>query len=253
VPLKPSSVTISFTMFQYKLDYSVTPTAVAWGEKVEHVARISDPITGEPLVGVEVRFQWYIEGAWREVGRAFSDVLGRAVFTWTVPFRFQFAPDRFTTLPCGSYSTRAFIPATTQYSTTVTVRVAYPTRITASTNKTNYAPGETVTVTGRLTRVEETAETALAGKTVSITWWDGSTTNVTTDTGGNFTASKPGPTTTGTFRITISFAGEGWAYTPSAQVLGFSFGWSSVASWVALAIASMGLLGLAYARKRRLI
>jgi hypothetical protein len=211
MPLRASSVTISFTTSQYGLTYSVTPTAVAWREQVTHEARVSDPITGGALEGVEVRFQWYIEGAWREVGRATSDRNGRAVFTWTVPFRFQIAPDRFTTLPCGSYSTRAFVPATAQYSSTVTVRVAYPTKITASTNKTSYAPGETVTVTGRLTRVEETGETALAGKTVTITWWDGSTTNVTTDTGGNFTASKPGPTTTGTFRITISFAGEGLA------------------------------------------
>lgn len=253
MPLKPSSVTLAFTTYQYGLTYSVTPTAVAWGEQVTHEARVSDPITGGALEGVEVRFQWYIEGAWREVGRAFSDRLGRAVFTWTVPFRFQVSPDRFVTLPCGSYSTRAYIPATAQYSSVVTVKVAYPTKITASTNKTSYAPGETVTVTGRLTRVEETTETPLAGKTVTITWWDGSTTNVTTDTGGNFTASKPGPTTTGTFRITISFAGEGWAYTPSAQVLGFSLGGSSVASWATLAVASLALLGLAYARKRRLI
>ncbi len=253
MPLKSSSVTLSFTTYQYGLTYNVTPTAVAWGEQVTHEARVSDPVTGGPLEGVEVRFQWYIEGAWRDVGRAYSDRNGRAVFTWTVPFRFQFRVDRYTTLPCGSYSTRAYIPATGQYSSTVTVKVAYPTKITAGTSKTTYAPGETVTVTGRLTRVEETGETPLAGKTVTITWWDGSTTNVTTDTAGNFTASKPGPTTTGTFRITVSFAGEGWAYTPSTQILGFGLGGSSVASWVALAVASLGLLGLAYARKRRMI
>jgi hypothetical protein len=207
--LKPSSVTLYFNTYQYGLTYSVSPTSVAWGEQVTHEARVSDPVTGGGLEGVEVRFQWYIGGAWREVGRAYSDRNGRAVFTWTVPFSFQVAPDRFTTLPCGSYSTRAYIPVTGQYSTEVTVRVAYPTKITASTSKTTYAPGETVTVTGRLTRVEETAETALAGKTVTITWWDGSTTNVTTDTNGNFTASKTGPTTTGTFSIKVAFAGEG--------------------------------------------
>jgi len=209
--LKPSSVTLTFNTYQYGLTYSVTPTAVAWGEQVTHEARVSDPITGGALEGVEVRFQWYIEGAWREVGRAVSDRTGRAVFTWTVPFKFQVAPDRFTTLPCRSYSTRAYIPATAQYSTTVTVNVTYPTKITASTNKTSYAPGETVTVTGRLTRVEETAETALAGKTVTITWWDGTTSTVTTDTNGNFTASKTGPSTTGTYKVTVTFGGEGLA------------------------------------------
>jgi hypothetical protein len=251
--LKPSSVTLAFTTFQYGLSYRASPTAVAWGEKVTHEAVVFVPETGERIANVEVRFQWFVEGAWRDIASVRTDIAGVATFTWTVPFRFQVAPDRFTTLPCGSYNTRAFIPSTGQASTTVTVKVAYPTKIAASTNKTSYAPGETVTVTGRLTRVEETAETALAGKTVTITWWDGSTTNVTTDTGGNFTASKPGPTTTGTFRITISFAGEGWAYTPSTQVLGFSLGGSSVASWAVLAVASLGLLGLAYAKKKRVI
>jgi hypothetical protein len=251
--LKPSSVTLAFTTAQFEISYRATPTAVAWGEKVTHEAVVSLPVTGERIANVEVWFQWFVEGAWRIIATVKTDITGVATFTWTVPFRFQAAPDRFTTLPCGSYSTRAFIPSTGQTSTTVTVKVAYPTKITANTNKTSYAPGETVTVTGRLTRVEDTAETALAGKTVTITWWDGSTTNVTTDTAGNFAASKPGPTTTGTFRITISFAGEGWAYTPSTRILGFSLGGSRITSWVALAVASLGLLGLAYARKRRLI
>jgi hypothetical protein len=202
---------LAFTTTQFEISYRATPTAVAWGEKVTHEAVVSVPGTGERIANVEVRFQWFVEGAWRDIASVKTDITGVATFTWTVPFRFQVAPDRFTTLPCGSYSTRAFIPATTQYSTTVTVKVAYPTKITASTNKTSYAPGETVTVTGRLTRVEETAETALAGKTVTITWWDGSTTNVTTDTGGNFTASKTGPSATGTYKVTVAFAGEGLA------------------------------------------
>jgi hypothetical protein len=243
MPLRASSVTLSFTTSQYGFTYSVTPTAVAWGEQVTHEARVSDPITGGALEGVEVRFQWYIEGAWREVGRAFSDRTGRAVFTWTVPFRFQFAPDRFTTLPCGSYSTRAFIPATAQHSTTVTVRVAYPTKITARTNKTSYAPGETVTVTGRLTRVEETAETALAGRTVTITWWDGSRTNVTTGTDGSFTASKTGPDRTGSYSIRVEFAGEGLALeVPVVEVGGRVITAGAIALATATAILASKLI-----------
>jgi uncharacterized protein YfaS (alpha-2-macroglobulin family) len=251
--LRPSSVTLSFTTFQYEIRYRVSPAIVVWGDKVTHEVIVSNPRTGERVADVEVRFQWYVAGAWRTIATVRTNSVGVATFTWTVPFRFQIAPDRSETLPCGSYSTRAFIPSTGQASTTVTVKVAYPTKITASTNKASYAPGETVIITGRLTRVEETGEAPLAGKTVTITWWDGSTTNVTTDASGNFTASKQGPTTAGTFRITVSFLGEGWGYTPSVQTLGFGLGGSGAASWAVLALASLGLLGLAYAKKKRVI
>jgi hypothetical protein len=248
VPYKASKTTLTFTTVSMGFTYlTVQPETVKWDQEVYHETRLIDEY-GYPRAGELVQFQWYYGGAWRTVCEVSTDSLGYAKCRWKVPY--STGGVKF---PCNTFKVRAYAPAYGVASPEKTVRVYSETQIVAGTNKTSYAPGEDVVVSGKLQEITPTGPVGLANMTVTITWWDGTRTTVTTGSDGGFTASKNAPTTKGTYTITIEFAGVGFSYTPSMAVLGFSMGGGGSLSWLALAVASAGLLGLAYARRRRLI
>jgi hypothetical protein len=239
---------LTFTTVSVGFPYlTIQPETVKWDQEVYHETRLIDEY-GYPRAGELVQFQWYYGGAWRTVCEVSTDSLGYAKCRWKVPYSRDGVK-----FPCNTFKVRAYAPALGVTSPEKTVRVYSDTQIVAGTNKTSYAPGEDVIVSGKLQEIAPTGPVGLANMTVTITWWDGTKTTVTTGSDGGFTASKKAPTTKGTFSITIEFAGVGFSYTPSTAVLGFSMGGGGSLSWLALAVASAGLLGLAYARRRRLI
>jgi hypothetical protein len=248
VPFRPYSLEIGFMVGTPKfVSFDVTPRLVDWGEEVRHVAVLK--ADNVPLAGARVQFQWYVEGSWRTISEVTTDRYGGAVFVWKVPYEFHITPRIRTVMVCKSFRVRAYAPDYGVASNEVVVRVATKTRITASTNKTLYAPGETVTVTGKLEAQTPEKWEGLPKETVKVTWWDGTVDTVTTGAFGDFTVSKIAPTTPGTYRIKIEYAGKGLTYTFSVGTMGTG----SNIPWLALAVASAGLVGLAYARRRRLI
>jgi hypothetical protein len=253
VPYRASRTTLTFTTVSAGFPYlTVNPDTVKWGQEVNHETRLLDEY-GYPVAGELVEFQWYYGDAWRTVCRVSTDSLGYARCRWTVPYVTSVAVGARTVdvkFPCNTFRVRAYAPAYGVASGERTVRVYSDTQIIASTNKTSYAPGEDVTVSGRLQEITPTGTAPLANMTVTITWWDGTKTTVTTGSDGGFSATKKAPTTRGTHSITVEFAGFGFTYTPLRFSIG---GGGGSLSWLALAVASAGLVGLAYARRKRLI
>ena len=257
MPYKASSTTLTFSTVGVGFAYlTVDPATVKWGQDVYHETRLLDDY-GNPVVGVLVEFQWYYGGAWRKVCEVSTDSLGYAKCRWTVPYVTSVAVGTRIVdvkFPCNTFSVRAYAPAFGVASAEKTVKVYSETQIVASTNKTSYAPGEDVIVSGKLQEITPTGTAPLANMSVTITWWDGTKTTVTTGSDGGFSVTKKAPATKGTYSIKVEFSGVGFSYTPSTAVLGFGIGGGgSSLSWLALAVASAGLVGLAYARRRRLI
>jgi hypothetical protein len=254
MPLKSSSARLSFTVTRVRIPYfKAEPTTVKWGSKVRHEATLADEF-GSTYIGYRVQFQWFYGGAWRTVCEAVVDSAGYARCEWTVPYSETVRIDGLTStikFPCNRFKVRAYSPDFNVASHEVTVEVYSETRVEASTNKKSYAPSEDVVVTGRLLELTPTGTAGLANMTLTIMWWDRSRTTVTTGSDGGFTATKKAPTTSGTYTITIEFAGAGFSYT--SLTLGFNIGGGDNLSWLALAVASLSLIGVAYARRKRLI
>jgi hypothetical protein len=212
VPYTASRTTLTITTAGVRFPYlTVNPDTVKWGREIHHETRLLDG-RGNPLTGVLVQFQWYYGGAWRTVCEASTDSLGHARCRWTVPYVTSVAVGTRiidVKFPCNTFSVRAYAPSYGVASEERTVKVYSETQITASSNKTSYAPGEDVTVSGRLQEITPTGTAPLANMTVSITWWDGTKTTVTTGSDGGFSATKKAPTTTGTHSVTVEFAGVG--------------------------------------------
>ena len=253
MPYKASRASLAFTVTKVGIPYiRVDPTTVKWGQEVYHEAVLADEL-GFPIPGEIIQFQWFYGGTWRTVCEARTDIEGYARCRWTVPYSETVRVDVFTTtvkFPCNTFKVRAYAPAYNASSAEVTVRVYSETTIQVSTNKKSYAPGEEVVVSGKLLEITPTGTSPLAGMTVTIEWWDGARTTVTTGSDGSFTASRKAPAKTGTYTIKVEFAGYGFPYTRSTS--GSSIGGGSL-PWLALAVASAGLVGLAYARRKRLI
>ncbi len=212
MPYTASKATLTIATVGVGFPYlTVDPATVRWGREVYHETRLLDEY-GYPISGELVQFQWYYGGAWRTVCEASTDSLGYARCRWTVPYSTTIRIDALTTtfkFPCNTFRVRAYAPDYGVASSERTVRVYSDTQIVAGTNKTSYAPGEDVIVSGKLQEITPTGPAGLANMTVTITWWDGTKTNVTTGSDGGFTATKKAPTTKGTYSITVEFAGVG--------------------------------------------
>ena len=212
MPYTASRTTLTITTVSAGFPYlTVNPATVKWGQEVYHETRLIDDL-GYPVVGELVQFQWYYGGAWRKVCEVSTDSNGYARCKWTVPYvtsvtvGTRIVDVKF---PCNTFSVRAYAPAYGIASPEKTVKVYSETQIVAGTNKTSYAPGEDVIVSGKLQEITPTGTAPLANMSVTITWWDGTKTTVTTGSDGGFTATKKAPTTKGTHSITVEFAGAG--------------------------------------------
>jgi hypothetical protein len=254
VPYATSKATLTFTTVTARFPYlTVNPETAKWGQEVYHETRLLDEY-GNPLTAQLVQFQWYYGGAWRTVCEVSTDTQGYARCRWKVPYVTSVAVGARIVdvkFPCNTFSVRAYAPAYGVASAQKTVKVYSETQIVASTGKTSYAPGEDVVVTGRLLEITATGTAPLANMNVTITWWDGTKTGVTTGSDGGFSATRKAPAAKGTYTITVEFAGFGFTYTP--LTLGFGVGGRRNPSWLALVVASAGLLGLAYAKRRRMV
>lgn len=256
MPFAPASRTLTASVLAVSprlSNFSVSPTVVDWGGEVIHsVFATLDTVA--PITGATVIFQWNIGGAWREVCSATTDVNGRAVCRWRVPFTFA-----GTELPCRSYEVRALLADYNIYTTTVRVSVRYPTTLDASLDKTQYNPGETATIRGRLVAVIEGGTRPMSGRTITITFWDGRTATVTTGADGSFTYQFKVPNTGGNYNITVSYAGEGLVLglgvqptqALSREPVVVLQGTSPLLSIAGLAMSAAGLaIGLANMRRR---
>jgi hypothetical protein len=237
MPYTASRATLTISTVGVGFPYlTVNPATVRWGREVYHETRLLDDY-GYPIEHETVEFQWYYGVAWRTVCRTSTDSMGYARCRWQVPYSTTVRINGLTTtikFPCNTFRVRAYAPAYGVASPEKTVRVYSDTQIVAGTNKTSYSPGEDVIVSGRLQEITPTGPAGLANMTVTITWWDGSKTTVTTGSDGSFRATKKAPTERGTYRITIEFAGAGLGL--EALVMGVG-GRLIIAGAIALATA----------------
>jgi hypothetical protein len=212
MPYTASRATLTITTVGVGFPYlTVNPATVRWGQEVHHETRLLDEY-GHPIEGALVQFQWYYGVAWRTVCQVSTDPLGHARCRWQVPYSTTVRIDTITTtikFPCNTFRVRAYAPTYGVASPERTVKVYSDTQIVAGTDKPSYAPGEDVIVSGRLQEITPAGPVGLANMTVTITWWDGTKTTVTTGSDGGFSATKKAPATKGTHSITIEFAGAG--------------------------------------------
>jgi hypothetical protein len=235
-------------------NFSVSPTVVDWGGEVLHSVFATYDTTA-PITGATVEFQWNIGGTWVRACSATTDVNGRAVCRWPVPFTFAGME-----LPCRTYEVRACLLDYNICTSPTRVSVRYPTRLEASLDKAEYYPGETATIRGRLVALVQGGTRPMSGRTITITFWDGRTTTVTTGTDGGFTHQFRVPTTGGNYNITVSYAGEGLvlgldvrpAQVPRRGLVGLLQEVPPLLTLAGLAISTAGLaVGLATLAQRR--
>jgi hypothetical protein len=166
-------------------------------------------IDSSPGVSRSVSIQISIGGTWTEVARTTTNPYGAFTYTWTVPWTVG-----TTKLPCNSWSFRAVDVSSGKASDTITITVRYPTRLSVSTDKDQYATGDTVTVTVLLEYQDSDGNwKPLAYKSVTVTAF-GTSKPVTTGSDGKASTTFTAPSTTGTYTITASYAGGTLAAAP---------------------------------------
>jgi hypothetical protein len=173
---------------------------------------------------------------------------GSFVIGWTVSYG----------LGCMTKYFRAYHPGTGTWSNALSLKIAFNTQITVATNKSVYAPGESMTISGVLqyAKTSSTDWQPLAGRTVTLQILKDSTvvwsTTVTTGSDGSYSTTTTAPTTAGSYTVKASYAGEGLAVAGAVAVA--PIGISLAPSDIIPIIISIGVpLALAYAENRRLI
>ena len=167
------------------------------------------------------------------------------------------------TFGCKTAEVRAYHPGTGKYSNVLGFKVAFNTDITVNTNKTTYAPGESMTISGTLKYAKTSATdwVGLAGRTVSLqilkdttVVWSGT---ATTGSDGSYSVTTTAPTTAGSYTVQATYAGEGLAVAGAVAIAPVGIapvGIPPALSDVLPMLVAIGVpLALAYAESKRLI
>jgi uncharacterized protein YfaS (alpha-2-macroglobulin family) len=158
---------------------------------------------GNPVPNKEVRFYIATDGLlW--IGTATTGSDGVASLTWTVPWYVGTLK-----LPCTRQSFVAYAVPESVASNSVTVAIAYPTRLTVTTDKSTYTPGETIQVTVKLEYNDEGTWKPLVGKSVTVSLDTLQSKTVTTGSDGTASTTLTAPTTPGSYTVRASYGGEG--------------------------------------------
>lgn len=201
MPYASVSRSKSVTVLSVTVRFDATNKDVVPGDKTTFSGVVL--IDSSPGVSRSVSIQINIGGTWKEITRVTTNPYGAFTYTWTVPWTVD-----TTKLPCNSWSFRAVDVSSGTASDTITITVRYPTRLSVSTDKDQYAPGDTVTVTVLLEYQDSDGNwKPLAYKSVTITAF-GTSKTVTTGSDGKASTTFTAPSTPGTYTITTSYAGD---------------------------------------------
>jgi hypothetical protein len=160
-------------------------------------------IDSSPGVSRTVSIQIQVGGTWTEIARVTTNPYGAYTYTWTVPWTVG-----TTKLPCNSWSFRAVDVGSGTTSSSISITVRYPTSLSVATDKNQYAPGDTVTVTVTLKYIDsDGTPKPLANQNVTVSAFGTSKTAGPTGSDGTATVTFTAPSTTGTYTITASYAG----------------------------------------------
>jgi MG2 domain. len=200
MPYAGSSASTSVTVTKVDVTLSTDRTYVTPGDRVTMTAKVT--INGSPLSGVNVSF-YFVDSFMLYLTSKSTDATGTASVVYTVPWDVG-----GTVLPCkrGYLQAKVEYAGASYWSNKVDFVVAYPTRLSISTDKSTYAPGETVTVSVKLEYNDRDTWKPLANQTVTITAFDTSRT-VTTGSDGTAKTTFTAPQQTGTYTIAASYGG----------------------------------------------
>lgn len=202
MPYNPVQASRSVNVMSITVSLEVTP-GPPWtaGQTITLRARVLSG--GSPVPGRTVYFWlWPWEGKVIGTGTTGSD--GYATLNYTIPW-----VEIGVTLPCSTISFGAQDATSWVKSNEVWGKCAYPTRISISAPDSVVA-GQPFTVSGKLEyQSSSTSWSPLANRTVSIFYDSNKLADVTTDSGGNYSASVR-INTPGTYTLSAVYAGEGF-------------------------------------------
>jgi len=206
VPYSTSRASTDVSVAQaLKVSLSVNKSWFTPGDYLVATARVTDTY-GNPVANKEVRF--YITDSYLYwIATETTDINGYASITWTVPW--DIGGDK---LPCTKRYIQAYAMPEAVGSDKILIAFAYPTRLSVTTDKKTYNPGEIVKVSVKLEYNDFGTWKPLAGRTVSVTF-AGNTQSASTGSDGTASVSFTAPSTPGTYSVVAEFKGEGLATT----------------------------------------
>jgi len=218
MPYDPASAERSVQVLAYTVQFSVDKSYAKPGDKLRFTVVVTTDGGPAAYVPVQIRLRLgAFEGTLLEGATDFNGVW---VEDWAVPYR-AFTPEGVVGLPCNKaelYARLGVSPYTP--SNRVAVTFAYPTRLTLTTDKAAYAPGEAVTARAKLELADEfEGWVPLPNQTVVFTL-DGQAKSARTGPDGVATATLTAPTAPGTYTLKATFAGAGSAAAAGLAILG---------------------------------
>jgi len=249
------TTTITVQAVTITLDNITKPdgTAITWakqGDPVQFRGTIKIDTTGWGGVPVDIYMGDSATSTPTKIASGTSASGGTFVIDWTVAY----------TLGCTTKYFRAYHPGTGTWSNALSLKIAFDTRISVATDKSVYAPGESMTISGKLeyAKTSSTDWQPLGGKTVTLEMFNSAGTRVWSDTAttsttdGSYSKTTTAPTTADTYTIKASYAGEGLTVAGATAVA--PIGISLAPSDIIPIIVSIGIpLALAIAENKRLI
>jgi hypothetical protein len=213
-------------VLEVKVTLTVDKSAAVPGGSVTMKATVT--VSGSPARGVSVLF-YYLDSFSHLIGEATTDESGVATYTWTVPWDIGGA-----LLPCtrGYLQAEAVIEGLRYRSNRVSFAVAYPTRLTVTTDKTKYLPGAPVHISILLEYNDRDTWRPLANQTVYVTAF-GITYGLITDSEGKASMSCTAPWTPGMYWISGNYVGTAGIASAYAQAT------------LAVARPALGIAGIA--------
>jgi len=247
------TTTITVQAVTITLDKITKPdgTEITWakqGDAVQFRGRVTIDTTGWGGVPVDIYMGDSPTSTPTRIASGTTTSGGYFTIDWTVAY----------TLGCTTKYFRAYHPGTGTWSNAKSLKIAFDTRISVSTDKSVYAPGESMTISGKLEYAKTSATDwqPLGGKTVTLrilkdtteVWRD----TVTTASDGTYSKTTTAPTEAGSYTVEASYAGEGLAVAGAVAVA--PIGISLAPSDIIPIIVSIGVpLALAIAENKRLI
>jgi len=200
MPIAGSSASKTIAVASVSVTLETDRSFALPGDRV--TMRVTVKTDGSPASGVRVSF-YFLDSFMYYIADATTDATGVANYIWTVPWSIGGA-----VLPCsrGYLQAAAEVGGVRFWSNKVSFAVAYPTRLSLSTDRDTYTPGSTVTVTVLLEYNDSGTWKPLANQTVTITAF-GASKSVTTGSDGKASTTFTAPTQSGSYTITASYAG----------------------------------------------
>jgi len=253
---KTTSITVQAVTITLSNITKPDGTAITWakqGDSVQFRGTIYIDTTGWGGVPVDIYMGDSATSTPTKIASGTSVSGGGFTIDWTVSYG----------LGCTTKYFRAYHPGTGTWSNALSLKIAFNTDITVATNKTVYAPGESMTISGSLKYAKSSATdwVALAGRTVSLqilkdttVVWSGT---ATTGSDGSYSVTTTAPTTAGSYTVQATYAGEGLAVAGAVAIAPVGIapvGIPPALSDVLPMLVAIGVpLALAYAESKRLI